>query len=138
MAMPVQIGRPWPSAPVFCSIPGTLRVGCPTKCERYWHKRLQFLFRKESPLGQHDEQRLDRMALALHVAVAAAIRDGPGRDAKDAVVEHIQNVDARQAAARVARARVLDRLQDALAVLQRFQRELLIREHAHAAAPSWW
>jgi hypothetical protein len=30
MAMPTQMGRPWPSAPVFISMPGMWRVGWPT------------------------------------------------------------------------------------------------------------
>src|SRR4051812_37935556 len=69
------------------------------------------------------------MTLALHVPVTRRIGEHRRRYAQHAIVEDIQDVDAREAAARVARAGVLDRAQDRAAVVHGFHRELVVSRH---------
>ena len=71
-------------------------------------ERFQLGFREEAAVGQHDVQRLDRVALALDVAVAVRVAERLRRHAQDAIVEHVEDVEAGQAAAGVARAGVID------------------------------
>ena len=124
--MPTQIESPWPSAPVFCSMPGHLARGMADEVRPVVAERLQLGFGEEAAVGQDDEERLDRVALALDVAVAVAVRERLRRDAQHAVVEHVQDVDARQAAAGVAGAGVEDGLQDLPPVVDRLQPEFVV------------
>ncbi len=110
--MPTQIGSPCPSAPVFCSIAGHLARRMADEVRPVLAERFELGRRKEAVVGQHDEQRLDRVALALDVAVAVGSIERLRRDAQHAVVQHVEDVDAREAAAGVAGAGVLDGVQD--------------------------
>ena len=71
-------------------------------------ERFEVCFGKKSAIREHDIERLDRVTLALNVSVAVRIAEGFGRDAEDAVVEDVQNVQARKSAAGVAGAGVED------------------------------
>ncbi len=79
--------------------------------------------REEAAVGQHDVECLHRVTLAHHEAVAVRIIDGLRRDLEDRVVEHREDVEARQVAPCVASACRHDGLQDALAVTHRLQSE---------------
>ncbi len=83
---------------------------------------------KKATVGEHDEERLDTVTLALDVAVAPWIEARSGRDAKDAIIEDVQDVRAREAPAGVAGARVFNPTKDIAAVAQGFLRELLVSE----------
>jgi hypothetical protein len=48
----------------------------------------------EALVREDDEQRLDRVALALNIPVAIWILHRLRRDAQHAVVEHVEDVDA--------------------------------------------
>src|SRR5262245_46351155 len=91
-------------------------------------ERVEFGFGKKSFVGQHDVKRLDRMAFALHVTVAVRMRERFRRNIQHAVVKHIENVQTRQAASRVPRARVTDDFEQLAAVLPRLARKLLVGE----------
>src|SRR4051794_35155876 len=68
------------------------------------------------------------MPLTLDVPIALRIRERRGRDIEHAVVEHVENIGAREAAPRMPRARVLDDLQNPLAVAKGFEGELVVGE----------
>src|ERR1700737_3153058 len=63
---------------------------------------LKVFFGKETAVGQHDKECLGAMALALDVVVSIGAMECLGADAEDAVIEDVQNVEAREIAPRVA------------------------------------
>src|SRR6185312_13352436 len=75
----------------------------------------QFGFRKKSTIREHRIKRLNRMAFALHVTIARQAGKSLRRDVQDAVVEHVQNIEARKPPASVARARLENRFERFLA-----------------------
>jgi hypothetical protein len=66
------------------------------------------------------------MALALNVTVAIRVAESFGRHTKDAVVKHVQDVKARQAAAGVTRARVENDFQRPLSQADGFEGEFVV------------
>ena len=89
-------------------------------------ERVERLAREEASVREHHVERLDGVPLALDVAVADGGGPGGGRDPEHAVVEHAENVDARQAATRVAGARVRDRPHGVAAILDRLSGEVAV------------
>ena len=57
---------------------------------------------KEAPLGQDHKERLGAVAFALDIVVAIGTLKGLRADPQDAVVEHVENVEAGEVAAGVA------------------------------------
>ena len=66
------------------------------------------------------------MSFALDVAIAVRIGERLRRDVQHAIVKHVQNVDARQAAARVAGAGVIDDREQVAAILDRFAAQFVV------------
>ena len=91
-------------------------------------KSLQLRVREKAAVGQHHVKGLDRVAFALDVTVARWVLESLGGDAEDAVVEDVQNIETRQAAAGVARASVEDRLQQTPAEAEGFEGEISVRQ----------
>src|ERR1700728_1118571 len=76
-------------------------------------KRFKLRLREETPIGQHDVERFDGMSLALDISITIRIGEGIGGNPQYPVVQHIQNVDAGQASAGVARTRMFDDFKNA-------------------------
>jgi hypothetical protein len=86
-------------------------------------------------VGHDGVERLDAVALALDVAVAERVGGGLRRDLEHAVVEDVEDVEARQAAAGVAGARIVDQPQHAPAQRDSLEGEVVVG-HAGGLTPS--
>ena len=93
--------------------------------------RFQFRFGKKSAIRQHRVKRLDRMAFALDVTVARRAAESFRRHVEDAVVEHVQDVEARKPAAGVPRARADDGFERQLAQADGFELEFAVGHGPH-------
>ena len=102
-ARPTPIDRPWPSAPVEASTPGTMPYsGWPPRMLSVPQKPSSSDSGKESAIGQQRIEREAAVALAQDRAVAVGIARVLRIDPQDVVVEHADDFDQRQRRADMA------------------------------------
>src|SRR5580693_838763 len=89
----------------------------------------QVFFRKETPLGQYHKERFRAVTFALDIIVAVGTLKRLGGNPQNAVVEHVDDVEAGEVAADVAGPTRLNEPYQGFAVLHRFQPELAFCHH---------
>jgi hypothetical protein len=88
---------------------------------------VEFGVGEEAAVGEDGVKGFDGVAFALDIAVAVWVGEGFGGNAEDAVVEDVKDVEAREGAAGVARAGVVDGREGAAAEVEGFESKIVVR-----------
>src|SRR5262245_46216347 len=83
-------------------------------------ERLELLLRKETAIGQDNEERFGAMSFALNIIVAIRILEVLWSYSQNPIVEHVQNINTGKVSPRMAGATLFDNAQDVPSVLHRF------------------
>src|SRR5258707_1408031 len=88
-------------------------------------QRIQLRLWEEPAIGQDRIKSLDGVSLALHKPVAVRVPKSSRAQAQDSVVEHVEDVDTREAAAGVSGSSMFNDGENGFSVLDRFKLKLL-------------